>query len=68
MIELLVSVCLASGGGCRDVSLLYDARDVSVMACVTMGQVEIARWQEDHPGYRVRRWSCGVAGEGGKSI
>ncbi len=68
MIELLVSVCLITGGGCRDVSLLYDARDVSLMACVTMGQAEIARWQGEHPAYRVRRWRCGVAGEDGTSI
>ena len=56
MIELLITACLA--GDCRDFSQLYDPRDVSLMTCMTMGQAEIARWQQGHPDWRIERWTC----------
>lgn len=62
MIELLIAACLASGD-CRDVSLLYDPHDVSLMTCMVAGQREVARWQMDNPGWRIERWRCGFAGE-----
>ena len=58
MIELLISACLIGGDGCRDFSQLYDAREVSLMTCMTTGQPVIARWQDSHPGWTVTRWSC----------
>lgn len=67
MIELLISACLMSGSDCREVSFLYDAQDVSLMTCLAMGQAEAARWQIEHPGYRIERYRCNVAGQG-KSI
>ena len=67
MIELLISACLIGGEDCRDISMLYDAQDVSLMACMTMGQTEAARWQVEHPNYRIARYSCNIAGRG-KSI
>jgi hypothetical protein len=68
MIELLISVCLSAGADCRDVSLLYDAHDVSLMSCMVMGQGEAARWQQQHPEWHITRWSCAHADERGKSI
>jgi hypothetical protein len=68
MIELLISVCLIEGSDCRDVSMLYDAQDVSLMTCMVSGQAEAARWQMEHPAYRIERYRCGIAGAGGKSI
>jgi hypothetical protein len=62
MIELLIAACLASGD-CRDFSLLYDSRDLSVLTCTMAGQGEVARWQASYPEWRVERWSCGFAGE-----
>ncbi|SPH18503.1 hypothetical protein DEA8626_02042 [Defluviimonas aquaemixtae] len=67
MIELLISACLISGSDCREVSMLYDAQDVSLMTCMVMGQAEAARWQVDHPNYRIERYRCGIAGQS-KSI
>jgi hypothetical protein len=64
MIELLISACLVGGQDCRDISMLYDARDVSLIACITTGQTEVARWQVNHPNYRIARYSCRVAGQG----
>ena len=62
MIELLIAACLASGG-CREVSLLYDPQEVSLMTCMVAGQREVARWQTEHPDWRIERWACGFAGE-----
>jgi hypothetical protein len=68
LIELLISVCMASGGDCREVSFLYDAHDVSLMTCMVMAQSEAARWQERNPDWQISRWTCGFAGERGQSI
>ena len=65
MLELVIAACLATGPGeCRDFSMLYDPREVPLMLCVAAGQVEIARWQESHPGWVVERWRCGYVPEG----
>lgn len=58
MIELLISACLASSPVCRDFSLLFDSREVSLMTCMISGQTVIAPWQKGHPGWKVRRWTC----------
>lgn len=66
MIELLVEVC--RGDTCREVSLLYDAYQMSLMTCMVMGQHEAARWQAANPAWRIRRWSCRFAQTAEKSI
>jgi hypothetical protein len=58
MIELLITACLATSP-CRDVSFLYDPRQVSYLTCVYGGQAEVARWQSRNPLWRVKRWRCG---------
>ena len=67
MIELLIVACLGSGE-CRDFPLLYDSREVSLMTCQMAGQTEMARWQSGHLDWRIMRWRCGIAGEGGRSV
>ncbi|TGN34709.1 hypothetical protein E4L95_23585 [Paracoccus liaowanqingii] len=64
MIELLISACTLSAQlasppqQCRDFSLLFDAREVSMLTCMTLGQPQVARWKEAHPQWNVRRWQC----------
>ena len=66
MIELLIKACLLSSqlsapeGECRDFSLLFDPREVSFITCMTQAQPIIARWQEAHRKWEVRRWQCGM--------
>jgi hypothetical protein len=67
MIELVIAACLSSGE-CRENRLTYDAHDVSLMTCMVAGQAEIARWQEQHPAWRVKRWHCGLAREYGQVL
>ena len=57
MSELLFVVCLlASPDVCEERSMQY--LDVSPRSCVLAAQPELARWIGEHPGWRIRRWSC----------
>ncbi len=62
MIELRVIACRAEN--CREVSLLYDAFEMSLMTCMIAGQQEAARWQSSNPAWEIRRWSCRFLGSG----
>ncbi|RCW78675.1 hypothetical protein [Paracoccus lutimaris] len=57
-IQLVILACLADGATCRDFPLLYDAREVSLLTCMTAAQPEIARWQSGHPQWQPRKWRC----------
>ncbi|MDS9467858.1 hypothetical protein RGQ15_09785 [Paracoccus sp. MBLB3053] len=60
--ELLITACLQGSmpaGDCKDFSLLYDARDVSLSTCSKAGMFEVARWSGTHPNWTVKRWRCG---------
>jgi hypothetical protein len=58
MIALVIAACLATSDECREVPLLYDAGDVSLLACMISGQSEVARWAGMNPDWRVTRWHC----------
>lgn len=58
MIELLISACLSTAPVCKDFSLLFDGREVSLMTCMISGQTVIAPWQQDNPEWQVMRWAC----------
>lgn len=58
MIELLISACLATAPDCRDFSLMFDGREVSLIACMVHGQAVVAPWQQEHPDWTIQRWSC----------
>lgn len=58
MIELLISACMLNGPVCKDFSLLFDDHELSVMTCTVNGQAMIAPWQESHPQWKIRRWTC----------
>lgn len=61
MIEIVVSVCsIVQGATCKDVRLTYMAESVSPMECMMKGQVEMAKWAESNPNWKIQRWSCGV--------
>jgi hypothetical protein len=59
VIELVIVACVLAGE-CKETRLTYDARDVSLLNCMVFGQAEIARWQGQHPAWKVKRWSCGL--------
>ncbi len=62
MIELVVAACLINQpSDCRDVHLTFDAEHVSLHQCMMYGQVELAKWASEHPGYVIKRWRCAPA-------
>lgn len=58
MFEILVSVCfIAEPQRCRDVRLDFVADNVTPRQCLTLGEIEIAKWIDGHPNWQVKRWS-----------
>jgi hypothetical protein len=56
MISLMFWVCL-QGASCQEVTLTFsgdgDGGPVTAQMCLLRGQIEMARWIADHPGYRI---------------
>jgi hypothetical protein len=64
MIELLATVCLISSPSqCKDVQLSFAADGITAHQCMMSGQVELAKWVEGHPKWRIDRWTCRPAGQ-----
>lgn len=64
MLELLMTVCLASAPqDCREVRLNFAADNTSPMQCMLYGQMEIAKWIEEHPAFQIKKWRCGQANQ-----
>jgi hypothetical protein len=58
MFELVLIVCLATGGpdSCREERPGYAG--LSQLSCVTQGQMLAARWLAEHPALTLNRWRC----------
>lgn len=57
-IELVFTACLiAAPETCRERNVVF-ADNATPMICLTNAQVELAKWSESHPGWRVTRWKC----------
>lgn len=64
MIEIAAAVCLlAEPQKCKDIALTYDAETITSFGCLFYGQTELAKWTEDHPAWRIAKWTCRPAGE-----
>lgn len=58
MIAIVLSACLISDASvCREHRIPLTA-DVSAMQCVMTAQLQLARWSEEHPHWRIVRWKC----------
>jgi hypothetical protein len=56
---ILLSVCLAaSPATCKEERIEWSFEDASHMSCVVHAQGVLARWQAEHPLWRVIRWHC----------
>jgi len=59
MIELVLVVCLIDRPDqCRDVGVTYLAENLTPMQCIMQAPPHMARWVDEHPGWRVARWTC----------
>lgn len=64
MIELVATVCLlAAPERCREMTLTFDADNVTPFACMTNGQFALSEWSTGHPGWRISRFTCRPAGQ-----
>ena len=58
MIELVFTVCMIlKPMTCEERHLTY-AATMSPMECLMGAQVELARWSEIHPKWRISEWRC----------
>ena len=63
MVELVLLVCLASSPTeCHKEWPPFESSQATMHACLFEGQRQAVQWAEAHPKYRVRKWSCGLAG------
>lgn len=64
MIELVIAVCMIDQPSqCKDVYLNFEAEAVTPQQCMMNGQMEMAKWLDEHPNYSIKKWRCGVAGQ-----
>jgi hypothetical protein len=58
LVDLILTVCLAANPGqCRIEHLHFESHG-SLMQCMLRAPTEIAKWSEEHPSLKVRRWRC----------
>lgn len=56
VLTFLACLAQAPDGGCERIRIPWDR---SATQCLTRGQMEMARWFAEHPGYRPRGgWRC----------
>ncbi len=59
MIQMLMTVCAAASPyHCKDETMVFAEPDLTAYMCVLKGQLEIAKWSKQHPGWTVRRYAC----------
>jgi hypothetical protein len=64
MIEVVALVCsMQAPLQCKDVHLSFAADSVTPQQCMLYGQMELAKWSNEHPGWQiVHGFKCGLAG------
>lgn len=60
MIELVLLACLLKDPGRCEQHYLPTAETMGMMECVITGQFQVAQWHGQHPGWVIRRWTCGA--------
>lgn len=67
MLVLILTVCsLASPDRCDEARLPFT--DVTLMTCMTQGQIAAAEYIDQHPGLRLTRWRCALPEREGAGI
>ena len=59
MIELIFSVCLITEPNkCKDIHQQIAESNITPQQCVHHGQIEMSKWTETHPDWKVIKWGC----------
>ena len=64
MIELLITMCAIGGSYCQDVS---SVGNYTPMQCILQSQGEAVKWLQGHPGFQVKKITCGRLGRYAKA-
>ena len=68
MIEVLALICsLSEPEKCKDLRLSFAAENLTPFQCFHYGQMELAKWREGHPNWRVAKFRCGHVGQFAKA-
>lgn len=59
MIELVLTACLLAAPDRCEQRYIETALPMSLFECMVTSQQHLVRWREQHPNWRVARWSCG---------
>ena len=60
MYELVVIACLmAQPGRCEEFHLPFQ-QPMGAVQCMVEAQFHLVRWVQEWPGWKVRRWRCGL--------
>lgn len=63
MIELVFVACLgAAPADCEQRRMSFV--DLTLITCTLAAQPQLAQWASDHPGWRIRCWTCQPMGAG----
>jgi hypothetical protein len=60
MIELVLVACLLGQPQRCEQHFVPTAPQMSLVECVFSGQFQVVQWHEQHPGWVIRRWTCGA--------
>jgi hypothetical protein len=60
MVELLILACLAANPAKCETFNVPFAEPMSLVHCMYAGQLQALNWAEQHPGWTIRRWNCGM--------
>lgn len=58
MFELIFIACLIGKPDRCEEKALQFVEVPSAMACLTTAQPQLAQWAENHPRWRIAKWSC----------
>lgn len=59
MIELVLLACLLGQPQRCEQYFVPTAPQMSLVECMFSGQFQVVQWHEEHPGWVIRRWTCG---------
>jgi hypothetical protein len=60
MIELMLIACLLSEPQRCQQHFVPTEASLSMMECIVSGQIRLAQWHQEHPGWFIHRWVCGL--------
>lgn len=60
MISIVFTACLfGDPSACSEKQLAFEGEgNITPYTCVMYGQAELAKWQENHPNYRITKFGC----------